>query len=62
MMNQRTAVVVEDDGGGMEIQAATRGTGLGRRLVRAMTESLGGTVEIEPGSPGTRIEVRFPLV
>ena len=51
---------VEDDGLGLGGQA--RGTGLGGRLVRAMSEALGGEgVSEGDRGAGTRVEVRFPL-
>lgn len=57
----RAALRVEDDGLGLAAGERARGTGLGRRLVRAMTETLGGAVEAVPCDPGTCVEVRFPL-
>jgi two-component sensor histidine kinase len=57
----RACLVVEDDGEGMDRGGTARGTGLGRRLVRAMTDTLGGTVETVPRQAGTCVAVRFPL-
>ena len=59
-------LAVEDDGDGMAGlgpgAGEAQGTGLGRRLVQAMTETLGGTEATRPaGKRGTRVEVRFPL-
>jgi signal transduction histidine kinase len=71
-------LIVEDDGPGIpaELQlrmferfvrggrGGTRGSGLGLAIVRAVAESHGGTVSIEPGSGlgGTRFVIRLPAV
>lgn len=59
----RAVLRVEDDGQGLGPPGQSRGTGLGRRLVRAMTETLGGSVALfeGEGGAGTRVEIRFPL-
>ena len=45
---------VEDDGRGMDPDAAPRGTGLGTKLIRAMAQSLQSIVEYEPRPHGVR--------
>jgi two-component sensor histidine kinase len=47
---------VEDDGVGYDVKA---NSGLGGRIVRAMTTKLGGEVKQEARSLGARIEVVF---
>jgi len=54
-------LVVEDDGIGFDTAAAPIGTGAGQRLIRAMAQQLGGTLDIA-GPPGTRYTLRFPRV
>jgi len=50
---------VEDDGIGIDHHRAPAGTGAGQRLIRAMAQQLGGTLDIA-GPPGTRFTLRFP--
>lgn len=47
---------VEDDGSGFDPASPPRGTGTGGKLIRAMTQSLGGEIAQEPG-PGTRVRL-----
>ena len=47
-------MTVEDDGRGLVGDAAPQGTGLGTKLIRAMTQSLGGTLAYDPDHPGVR--------
>jgi len=37
------------------------GTGLGSRIIHALSSQLGGTTTIEPGCPGARSALRFPV-
>jgi len=55
-------LTVRDDGIGIDPTAPPRGTGLGRRMVRALTSQIGGTFEIRPGQAGigTECTVRWP--
>jgi two-component sensor histidine kinase len=55
-------LTVADDGVGFDPAAAAKGTGLGRKLVRALAAQLGGQVEIRSGDAqgGTVCIVRFP--
>jgi signal transduction histidine kinase len=71
-------IVVEDDGPGIPAELASRvfdrfvrgagdggrGSGLGLSIVRAVAESHGGTVALEPsaGATGTRFVIRIPTV
>ncbi|TKA95161.1 response regulator [Cereibacter changlensis] len=50
---------VSDDGVGIDPTLVAQGTGLGQRLLRAMGEQLGGTVEQLPTEKGARIVIRF---
>jgi two-component sensor histidine kinase len=51
-----------DDGVGIDPAAPPQGTGLGRRMVRALTSQIGGTFEIRPGKDGigTECTLRWP--
>jgi two-component sensor histidine kinase len=55
-------LTVRDDGVGMDRGVLPRGTGLGRRIVRALAAQVGGVVEVGPGRDGTGVEctVRWP--
>ena len=55
----RAELVVEDDGVGHEQGAPIKGTGLGSRIVTAMAQSLGGTIDYEQRSPGMLARVTF---
>jgi two-component sensor histidine kinase len=55
----RAELVVEDDGVGRAEGAPAKGTGLGSRIVTAMTQSLGGNIEYEQRSPGMLARVIF---
>ena len=77
MRDGQALVIVEDDGPGIpaELQQRIferfvrggrdggRGSGLGLAIVRAVAESHGGTVSIEPsgGTRGTRFVIRLPV-
>lgn len=67
------ALSVEDDGIGIAEGAAPQGTGLGRRLVRALAAQLGGgtnlpsrptenAADAAPQEEGSRFVVRFPVL
>jgi two-component sensor histidine kinase len=51
---------VADDGVGMKKSTATRGGGLGTRLVDMFTKQLRGRHEVETGDGGTRHRIHFP--
>jgi two-component sensor histidine kinase len=55
-------LTVLDDGVGVDRAAPSRGTGLGRRMVRALASQVGGTFEVRPGKDGigTECTVRWP--
>lgn len=55
----KAELVVEDDGVGRAEGAPAKGTGLGSRIVTAMAQSLGGTIEYEQRSPGMLARVTF---
>lgn len=57
----RAALSVEDDGVGITPRAAPKSTGLGQRIVRAMGEKLGATIELDRMHKGTRVVVSFDL-
>lgn len=50
-------LTVEDDGPGLPKDGKVQGTGLGTRLVRAMTSSLGAKLSIDPAYRGVRVSV-----
>jgi two-component system, sensor histidine kinase PdtaS len=58
-------LVVSDDGVGLsaprESASSLPSTGLGQRLIRSFVAQLGGWHEIEASSPGTRVQVCFPV-
>lgn len=51
---------VEDDGVGYDGSGPAQGTGLGSRIVKAMTHGLSGTVTYAAGLNGTTATVAFP--
>lgn len=54
------AVMVKDNGIGVDPAAPPQGTGLGRRVVRALAAKLGGTFQLGPGADGgTECAVRW---
>ena len=55
---RRGVIVVEDDGEGLDVDRPS--TGIGRRLVRSLTEQIGGTARFEVDG-GTRFVLDFPL-
>lgn len=56
-------LIVRDDGVGMDPAAPPRGTGLGRRMVRALVAQLGGGFTTGPVADGggTECVVRWPI-
>jgi signal transduction histidine kinase len=52
-------LVVEDDGGGFDVDVARGGQGLGNLNERA--GKLGGTMSVTSGADGTRVEIRLPF-
>ncbi len=57
--DSRIELVVEDDGVGRTAGTATKGTGLGSRIVSSMASSLGGEVEYLQRQPGTTARLAF---
>jgi len=55
----RAELVVEDDGVGRTEGAPAKGTGLGSRIVTAMAQGLGGTIEYEERAPGLLARISF---
>ena len=56
-------MTVTDDGIGFDLAAPPQGTGLGKRLVRALTAQIGGVSEIKSGKDGgTTCTIRFAAV
>lgn len=53
-------LTVEDDGTGMPVDGAIRGTGLGGRLIKAMASSLRSEVLYDPAHTGVRATLRLP--
>jgi two-component sensor histidine kinase len=58
-------LTVSDNGVGLsathDSTSSPSSTGLGQRLIRSFVAQLGGRQEIEPGSPGIRAQVCFPV-
>jgi signal transduction histidine kinase len=68
-------MTVADDGPGISEANAPRiftpffttarargGSGLGLSIVRSLLEAHGGTIELEPGSPGAVFTIRLPSI
>jgi two-component sensor histidine kinase len=54
-------LVVEDDGGGVDPEADSLGTGLGSKILQAMTRSLNASLDYDRSHAGARIVIEFPL-
>ena len=52
---------VEDDGGGLPAAKAPKGTGIGTKLIGAMTASLGATLDYDNAHAGCRATLRAAL-
>lgn len=59
--DRRVSVQVEDDGAGFDHDAPARGSGLGTRLLSAMSASLKTEIRYEHGQGGTRATLEFDL-
>ena len=59
--SDRVNLVVEDDGIGWSGQGKPKGTGLGTRIVRAVAQNLGTSLEYASDHPGTRVTFPIPL-
>lgn len=55
----RLSLTVEDDGIGWSGTGEAQGTGLGARVIRAMSASLPGQIEYDPAYEGTRATLTF---
>jgi two-component system, sensor histidine kinase PdtaS len=56
-------LAIADDGAGAPVskgQISSRSRGLGQKLVRALSQQLGGTMEATSGEVGTHCTLRFP--
>jgi len=51
-------LAVEDDGVGMDATPRTRGSGLGSRLIKAMAQSLRGSIQYDTNGQGVRAVLR----
>jgi len=56
----RRRVVVEDDGVGWSGVGAIKGTGLGSKILKAMSRTLDAELVYEPVTRGTRVAIVFP--
>jgi two-component sensor histidine kinase len=54
-------LIVEDDGVGRDQTSKPQGTGLGSRIVMAMSNTLGAEVRYEARQPGTRAVIAFAV-
>ena len=52
-------LVVEDDGGGFDLAAKPKGSGLGHKVIDAMARSLHAKLEYDPSHKGARALLRF---
>jgi two-component sensor histidine kinase len=57
----RSTIVVEDDGVGWTGSGTIKGTGLGSRIIQAMTKSLHAELSYRTEGRGTRVTLSFPL-
>ena len=58
--DERAAIRVEDEGVGWTGTGPTRGTGLGSRIIQAMTKSLHAELTYVPVPRGTAVQIAFP--
>ena len=56
---EHALLIVEDDGAGIDLSAAPKGTGLGHKVLDAMARSLRSKVEYDPAHKGARAFLRF---
>lgn len=59
---QRGELSVSDDGTGIDPGLQAKGTGLGTRLVKAMSQSMSGEIDLSTGGKGATFRLIFPLV
>ncbi|WP_245279161.1 sensor histidine kinase [Mesorhizobium loti] len=59
LANEQAELVVEDDGVGRAEGAPAKGTGVGSRIVNAMSISLGAKIEYQQRHPGTAARLVF---
>lgn len=57
--SSRAELTVEDSGVGRE--AAAKGTGLGTRIIQALTSTMNAKLEYVDGAPGTVVRLTFPV-
>jgi two-component sensor histidine kinase len=60
-INNGVELRVEDDGVGMPASGRPAGTGLGGRLIRSMSESLGAELSYEPAAKGVAVRLWAPV-
>ncbi len=58
--DERAAIRVEDEGVGWTGTGPTKGTGLGSRIIQAMTKSLHAELTYLPVPRGTAVQIAFP--
>lgn len=59
---QNLELSINDDGVGLQVQQDPRSTGMGQRIVSAMANKLGASVDRDDKHQGTRIILRFPRI
>ncbi|MGE3142955.1 MAG: sensor histidine kinase [Hyphomonadaceae bacterium] len=59
--DENVALTVADDGVGWQDEAAQKGSGLGMRIITAMTDSLRGVLERNGEASGVRITLTLPI-
>lgn len=55
------SLVVEDAGVGFEVDAGPKGTGLGTKLIRSMSTTLGAKIDVQSSPCGTVVGLSWPL-
>jgi two-component sensor histidine kinase len=58
----QVSLTVEDDGIGSSASEKPVGTGLGRRIIQALSSKLGASVTQDPTHAGTSLTIRFPAL